>query len=514
MARNIVNIVNFIRGVEPREAIDLVKPVVKQLELLKKHHLPGTFLFQYDALCDTAFTSLFPQKKEDIELGVWLEIVEPMAREAGIAWRGRYAWDWHAHCGFSVGYTKAEREKLADLLMEKFKSVFGYYPRSMGSWVIDAHTLLYVCEKYGLDASCNCKDQWGTDGYTMWGGYYNQAYYPAKNNMFCPAQTQNGQIPVPVFRMLGSDPIYQYDFGLDVTAAASENQGVVTLEPVYTGISGGGGSPKWVDWYLKENFNGKTPHFAYTQAGQENSFGWEKMEKGLVYQVERMAELVQEGKLEVETLGASGRWFKQTFDVTPPTAITVESDWAGQGKSTFWYNCKNYRINLLFEKDAFRIRDLYIFREGYEEIYHKEVCTDEYLVFDNLSVVDGNRFSGNGVLAGLYPKAEGKALGFTQFNYSQQGEDVTLSVLGTSVGTLTFVFTQSGITVTSASGSDFAFDFVQNEHAAGLPAKAMQGERMSLAHKGFDYVVAVLKGSAYENKLASEGGSLMLDLSK
>lgn len=25
-----------------------------------------------------------------------------------------------------------------------------------------------------------------------------------------PAQTREGQIPVPVFRMLGSDPIYQY----------------------------------------------------------------------------------------------------------------------------------------------------------------------------------------------------------------------------------------------------------------------------------------------------------------
>ena len=43
-----------------------------------------------------------------------------------------------------------------------------------------------------------------------------------------PAQTEEGQIPVPIFRMLGSDPIYQYDDGL-----GQERQGVISLEPVY-----------------------------------------------------------------------------------------------------------------------------------------------------------------------------------------------------------------------------------------------------------------------------------------
>jgi hypothetical protein len=43
-----------------------------------------------------------------------------------------------------------------------------------------------------------------------------------------PAQTAANQIPVPVFRMLRSDPIYQYD-----AANPGEGQIVVTLEPVY-----------------------------------------------------------------------------------------------------------------------------------------------------------------------------------------------------------------------------------------------------------------------------------------
>ena len=44
---NIVNIINFIRGAEPRDrSIDLVEPVLRQIELMKKYDLPGTFLLQ------------------------------------------------------------------------------------------------------------------------------------------------------------------------------------------------------------------------------------------------------------------------------------------------------------------------------------------------------------------------------------------------------------------------------------------------------------------------------------
>ena len=46
--------------------------------------------------------------------------------------------------------------------MADFQKIFGYYPKSAGSWFIDAHTLKYMHDKYGITASCNCKDQIGT----------------------------------------------------------------------------------------------------------------------------------------------------------------------------------------------------------------------------------------------------------------------------------------------------------------------------------------------------------------
>ena len=237
-APRIVNIVNFIRNIEPRsEEITetvLYETVARQAAQLAEYGLPATFLLQYDALINPRYRKLLTQDVyPGTEVGGWWEITQPHVEAAGLKWRGRYPWDWHADVGFATGYTPEERRKLVDVYMEKFKEIFGKYPTAIGSWFIDAYTLGYMYDKYGIVASCNCKDQIGTDGYTLWGGYWNQAYYPSRVNAYMPAQTREGQIPVPVFRMLGSDPIYQYD-----NCVGGALQGVISLEPVY-GDSGG-----------------------------------------------------------------------------------------------------------------------------------------------------------------------------------------------------------------------------------------------------------------------------------
>lgn len=156
---SIVNVINFIRGIEPREKTDLYEPVENQLELLERYRMKGMFLLQYDALTDPRFVEML--RGPPHEIGCWLKIVEPMCAAAGIPWRGRVPWDWHSDVGFSVGYLPEERERLADVLLEKFRELFGESPRSVGLWMIDAHTLAYLERRYGIAASCNCKDQWG-----------------------------------------------------------------------------------------------------------------------------------------------------------------------------------------------------------------------------------------------------------------------------------------------------------------------------------------------------------------
>ncbi len=396
---NRVNIVNFIRGVEPRLDIDLLETLREELALVRKHGLPATWLIQYDALIDDNFVALLKQETDEKqEIGAWFEVVQPLVEKAGLVWRGRYAWDWHAHVGFSIGYTPEERERLADVFMEEFRAKFGRYPKSVGSWFIDAHLLGYLADRYAIVASCNCKDQWGTDGYTLWGGYYNQAYYPSRLNGFMPAQTAANQIPVPVFRMLGSDPIYQYD-----AADHGHGQTVVTLEPVYTGNEGGGGLPSWVRWFFDVSFRPAQLSFGYAQIGQENSFGWERIGAGLTDQIDLLAQKREQGELVVETLAASGAWFKSRYPLTPASAICALEDWKNEGRQSVWYYNRNYRVNLFREKEHFRIRDIHLFDETYEERYLRDVCATEDCRYDTLPVMDGARWNDFRTRTGIEP---------------------------------------------------------------------------------------------------------------
>jgi hypothetical protein len=281
--------------------------------------------------------------------------------------------------------------------MKDFFAVFGYYPATVGSWFIDAHSLNYMYTKYHIVASCNCKDQYGTDGYTLWGGYWNQAYYPSKTNSYMPAQHAEAQIPVPIFRMLGSDPIRQYDNGL-----GSSRQGVVTLEPVY---AFGGGDSAWVHWFFDVFTSEPDLGFNYTQAGQENSFTWKAMAKGLEIQFPLIAQLRDEGKLRVETMERSGRWFRSRYRVTPTTSFTVMRDIEGSDRRTVWFDSRFYRINLLWENGGVRVRDIHLFNERFPSAYETAAATSNECRFFTLPFVDGYLWSKADQIAGLRVKA-------------------------------------------------------------------------------------------------------------
>ena len=104
--RQIVNIVNFIRELEPRETFDLTETIREEINLMQQYNLRGTFMLQYDALLDPVYVDMMKSlDPAQFEFGVWFEVVQPLVEKVGLTWRGRYPWDWHVHCGFSMGYT-------------------------------------------------------------------------------------------------------------------------------------------------------------------------------------------------------------------------------------------------------------------------------------------------------------------------------------------------------------------------------------------------------------------------
>ncbi len=382
----IVNIVNFIRLLEPRgteitEDI-LYQTVVNQVKMMNANRLGGTFLLQYDALMDSRYQQLLKILPDSLfEIGAWWEIPQPLVENAGLKWRGRYPWDWYANVGFSVGYTPEEREKLVDVYMKDFRRIYGYYPKSVGSWYIDEHTLNYMSQKYHIVASCNCRDQIGTDGYTLWGGYWNQAYYPSRKNAYMPAQNESNQIPVPIFRMLGSDHVPQYDQKLKM-----KRQGNITIEPAY---HYSGGDSAWVSWYFKEFVEGECMDFNYVQIGQENSFTWAKISKGLGFQLPLVARLRDEKKVRVETMAESGRWFREHYKMTPPTAVTVKEDLPGSDCKTVWFDSRFFRANLLWEHGTLRFTDLHLFDENLQSEYLTNPVSSSKFFLYTLPFIDG-----------------------------------------------------------------------------------------------------------------------------
>ncbi|MPM67559.1 hypothetical protein SDC9_114482 [bioreactor metagenome] len=516
--RQILNIINFVRAVEPRSEMDLVTPVAKHIALAKKYDLKATFLLQYDALINPEFTNIIKElDPHQFEVGVWFEVVQPLVEKASLTWHGRFPWDWHAHCGFSVGYTKKDREKLIDILFNDFREMMGYYPKSFGSWAFDAHTLAYVTEKYGIDSACNCKEQWGTDGYNLWGGYYGQGYYPNKLNAIAPAQSKDYQINTPVFRMLGADPIYQYDSGLNLTDGI-QTQKVITLETVSNDRDAGGQFPKWVDWFLNENYNGKCLSFGYAQAGQENSFGWDGLAEALDYQYQRFAELQEQHLLDIETLGETGRWYKRTYAETPPSTITAECDWKNSGDSSVWFCCKNYRINIYSEDKHFWIRDLYVFRDDYEERYLKTVCKGNMLTYDNLPIIDGIRFSSGGIRSGLYPVLTGDepngGMAFEKMTYREKEHTAVLTFTGTACGTITITLDEKNVTIISGKPLSLipCYAPVISKWIESAKADSILG-KITLKYNSFDYAVEVAQGTLSENfEVSSQNNNIKIKL--
>jgi hypothetical protein len=501
-SQRIANVVNFIRNYEPRDPSCtnevLVSTVKSQIECMRKSNISGTFLLQYDALINPDYQHLLRDNTDVCaDIGAWWEITQPQVEAAGLKWRGRYAWDWFAQYDFSIGYTPVERRQLVDVFMSKFKEIFGYYPHSVGGWYIDEVTLAYMHDRYGVEASCMCRDQIGTDGYTLWGGYWCGAFYPSRRNGYLPGQTKQGQIDVPTFRLLGSDPIHQYDAGL-----GGIWQGVVTLEPT---CSDGGGSATWTDWYLKTMTEDPCLGYTYMQAGQENMFMWQRMKAGYELQMPRIAKLRDSGVLRVETLLESARAFHKKYKVTPPTAQVSLTDYNKTTDSrSVWYNSRFYRTNIITEGNKLRIRDIHVFSEQYPSPYLNSVVRTNDFRLLALPVVDGFQWSNSDTVASLRPyyrdlqgewhemkggviKAQATGSSTMQVEWPLEGE---------AGACLTFVLNESTITMKLVNAKDVT-DWkleLKTVARARLPFDNIGARLLTMSQSGYTYRVNALKG--------------------
>jgi hypothetical protein len=350
--------------------------------------------------------------------------------------------------------------------------------------------------KYGIIASCNCKDQIGTDSYTLWGSYWNQAYYPSALNACMPAQTSSGKINVPIFRMLGSDPIYQY---------GNYSPGVLTLEPVY---SSAGGSANWVAWFMNNLVIEPSLAFGYTQAGQENDIdgGWSAQQTGLTRQVALFSGQAAAGEIQVETLAQAGQWFRSHYPHTPPTSVVALDDWENQGRKSVWYDSRFYRLNVLWTNGAFYIRDLHCFDENVASPTHTIALTTSTFDYETLPVMDGGQWSGTEPI-GIWPvlvSANG-----TTSALVPQGQPVVKELNPTDLsiqqplsggGTFSIICCETNITFTGVDGKGQALSWAWD--LAGGTQQATVVQTVTSNTITYDY-----SGADYHIRMAPNAGS-------
>ena len=397
------------------------------------------------------------------------------------------------------GYTPKQRERIIDEVFRLFKEIFGEYPKVAGSWILDSHSMNYMCEKYGIKAFCNCRDQWATDAYTLWGGYYSGGYYPSKYNMICPAQNADNQIPAPLFRMLGIDPIYGYD-ERKYNPHFTDQSGCWTMEPAWPS----GKSPEIMDWYFKEYYT--NPCLSHSQAttGQENSFGMDMLE-GYAMQIEKLAKLRDEGVVALEKLGETGEKYKRAFETTPPAALMALSDWAGNNLKTVWFNSKYYRTNVLLKDNRLFFRDINKFDELYKERYLDKPCVDWDARYDNLPVVDSRIWSKDGKEAGLFLDKDAESI-----SVEEEGNrlKIFISFKDGSNGVITF--DEASIAFENCGTLDYRIGILED-----ITNVKFAENTLDFVHNDYCYSVAVcgtMEKTGEGAKISSKDGKIVFDL--
>ena len=517
-----INVVNFIRGVEPREPMDLLLPVQRQMDLSLKYQLPTTWLLQFDALIAGPFVhEIKSRMAPNHEVGFWFEMNEMLCRHAKVEWRGRsgYEWDYNPSVAFSIGYTKEERIKLIDAAMFSFQSTFGHYPRSVASWNLDAISMTYLSEQYGVDAFAVCRDQIATDGFTIWGAPI-AGYYPSKVNCWSPGTSRESQIGTPVFRMLGQDPVYYYYREFPAPGGRRIHP-PDTMEPVW----GAGRDPKFVETFYKMITHGPSLGFAYAQIGQENSFGWPSMEPGLPQQLEALAKIRDLGLANVETLGETGRRFKERFKVTPAQTQIMLDDPFGNSdpaESTIWYQSRYYRANLHIRGDLPFLRDVTVYSDRNEQPFLRIPTRLSDVEQRMPAVMDGYHWSSRpGALgepgAGAFLTVNGKRVRTKGKPTVKQAGDSLYVRLPTEFGLITITFTEIEIRVALGGKhpKEVGLSFEWDGSKAPIPTLSREAVHYEQTP---GYEVRVLQGVAQVSevgwKVSSQAGLIRLGLSQ
>ncbi len=349
-ADSTVLLINQVRGEECCE-VGNVENTQLQLQKLQELHVPVTFALRYDALKDTQYTSLF-QNQTEFEVGVFLEITPQLAQDAQVQYKGPNERWYKAQNVYLLGYSPEDRIKIIDTVFTQFKKVFGRYPTTTVGWMIDATSLQYMVEKYGVKLHEITREQWGTDSYTLSGGPVNNAYFPSKEWPLIPGQNKEDTLPVVIVRQTVTDPLFNYG---DTTS---------TFTSQANDYLRGKRDINYFNHVIEAGVEQQLP-FGMAVVGLENSMAQDPYQDEFLRQIDGIQSMQKEGKVSLMT---GAEWAAHCLEQFPENPLSLLFD-QQDDKAAYWVTTPFYRARLIRNQGKMIISDLRVYNPKLQDPY-------------------------------------------------------------------------------------------------------------------------------------------------
>lgn len=354
--QNIVTPIFIVRGREYWRQSKDISELTKLVSAVKEHKLHATWLIQFDALEDQQIVDQLKNLNNNQELGLYIEITRKLADKSFVYFNWNTGHWSAANKIFLSGYEREERQRLIDTSFNYFHQIFGYYPRSYGSWYQDGFTLEYIKTKYSLDTVLGLADQYSTDGYQVWGQYINQPYYVSKKSSLEPALNLKDSTGVVKVLWAPREPTLSYGKDKFFSTFSLQANDYYRLQGLTT---------SFFESLLKTstiNIKGK---LSQAVVGIEVSELEDKYFDEVLNQLKVLKTYQENGLLSTQTLSQFGKLYQQIYPKTSPSIFTQSG---GSKLSSYWFTSPFYRAGFFYENGQLELRDLRFYHQnGYRD---------------------------------------------------------------------------------------------------------------------------------------------------
>lgn len=364
-SNSFISVVNPIRGSDfwnlEGKPIDAVKG---QMDILTKENVPSTWLLRFDAFNDQEIVNLLQKSSDVNEKGLFIEVTPTLTKAANVKYNQSASWH-NAKSVLLTGYSPDDRVKLIDTSFATFKKTFGYYPKSVGAWWVDAYSLDYMQKKYGVTGALIVADQYSTDDYQIWGQYFGTPYYPMRKNALAPAQSENNKIPLVIMQWATRDPVNGYGKGVEESTYSVQANDYLDYHNLDTNYFG-----KLIDIYTTQKYN----QINHLVVGLENSYSWQKYKSEYQNQILLLRQKSLKGQFSLVNMQSFANIYKLKFPGLSPPQIIVSDDPLGSNYKSVWFMNNFYRVGWFYNQEGSVVRDIRQYIDGSEEICFSKPC--------------------------------------------------------------------------------------------------------------------------------------------